>query len=468
MDLRHKVRRALRHPITEAVVALLIITSVVLILVEAWLERGHSYHRTVVYANDVLTLIFVIELFIRYYAERKKERFLRKCWYDILAVLPVFRALRFLRVLRLLRLYRVGIIATRRLRRFSTAFRVVRVEYVIIGLTILTVVLMGGLSIRVIEGRFNADFATMENALWFSVMTLIGAEPIGGTPQTTMGRAITVMMMLSGMTVFAVFIGTVSAIMFDLLQKVRLHGMELDELYDHVVICGWNQAGPLIVRELKNDDRYDHFVIISESEDIENEPLVQQLPDQVMTLVGDYTRIDCLKQAGIDRASVALLLADTTMEERSAQDRDARSVLAAMLIEKINTGIYTTVQLLNRDNEASLKEVGVEEIIVSEEYVGNIMATVTRNHGIVSMLDELFTTAYGHQFYRCEVPSNLVGMNIGEAISHLKRDHDATLLAVDVQEDSEGTSVKVNPPTDLKLEQEHIIYIAAPAPIGKS
>ncbi len=241
--------------------------------------------------------------------------------------------------------------------------------------------------------------------------------------------------------------------------------MELDDLYEHVVICGWNQAGPLVVRELMHDPRYDHFVIISENPNIESDPIVQEFPDQVMTLVGDYTRINCLKEAGGERASVALLLADSTIEERSAQDRDARTVLAAMLIEKLNADIHTTVQLLNRDNQASLKQVGVEEIIVSEEYVGNIMATVTRSRGIVSMLDELLTHAYGHQFYRCRLPSEMVGMNIGEAISHLKKEYDATLLAVDLQNGAGVNSVKVNPPTDLVLEETHFIYIAASGPI---
>jgi voltage-gated potassium channel len=465
MTLRRKVRAVLNHRVTESLVALLIVGSVALVLVEAWLVPTDPLTPTIKWTNDVFTLVFVIELFIRYYAEPRKDRFFRKCWYDILAVLPVFRGFRFLRVLRLLRLYRVGIIATRRLRRFSSAFRVVRVEYVIVGLTILTAVLMGAMSMRVFEGRINTDFATLDQSLWYSVLTLIAAEPVGGQPTTTMGRVVTLAMMLSGLTVFAVFTGTVSAVMIDTLRKVRLHGMELEDLHDHVVICGWNQAGPLIVRELMNDGNYEHFVIISENEDAESEAIVQEFPGQVMTLVGDYTRIDCLKKAGVERAKVSLLLADATMEERSAQDRDARTVLAAMLIEKLNVDIYTTVQLLNRNNEASLKQVGVEEIIVSEEYVGNIMATVTRNRGIVSMLDELLTTAYGHQFYRCRVPDEMIGMNIGDALSHLKKEYDATLLAVDLQTGARGSSIKVNPPTDLVLEESYFVYITASKPI---
>jgi voltage-gated potassium channel len=467
MNAQLKVRRALEHPITETVVALLIIVAVTLVLLEAWLPRTSQYYADLARANDILTVVFIVELMIRFYAEQRKERFVRKCWYDILAVLPVFRGFRFLRILRILRLFRVGIIATRRLRRFSAAFRVVRVEYVIIGLTILTVVLMGGMSIRFAEGAANPDFDSLDQSLWFSLMTLIAGEPVGGWPTTPLGRTVTVVMMLSGLTVFAIFTGTISAIMIDTLKKVRLHGMEIDDLHDHVVICGWNQAGPLIIDELLHDPNYQHFVVVTESDRVEEDPVIERYPGQVMTLQGDYTRIGTLRDAGIDRAAKALLLADETMEERSAQDRDARTVLAAMLIEKLNSEIYTTVQLLNRDNEASLRRVGVEEIIVSEEYVGHVMATVTKNRGIVSMLDELLTSEYGHQFYRCPVPDDIVGLTVGEAVSVLKTKYNATLLAVD-EGGREGIAqgIHVNPPGDMTLEDGFHVFIAASEPIA--
>ncbi|MGM0558421.1 MAG: NAD-binding protein [Myxococcota bacterium] len=464
MSAQRKVRRALEHPITESVVAVLIVTSVCLVLVEAWLSPTSEYFYPLSLANDIVTIVFIVELMIRFYAERRKERFLRKCWYDILAVLPVFRGLRFLR---LLRLFRVGIIATRRLRKVSAVFRVVRVEYVIIGLAILTVVLMGGLSMRFAEGAANPEFNRLDRSLWFALMTVIAGEPIGGWPTTTLGRTVTVVMMLSGLTVFAIFTGTISAIMIDTLKKVRLHGMEIDDLHDHVVICGWNQAGPLIIDELLHDPDYKHFVVVTESESVEDSPVVEQYPGQVLTLKGDYTRIDTLREAGIERAASALLLADETMEERTAQDRDARTVLAAMLIEKLNSEIYTTVQLLNRDNEASLRRVGVEEIIVSEEYVGHVMATVTKNRGIVSMLDELLTAEYGHQFYRCPIPDDLVGLTVGEAVSVLKTKYDATLLAVDAGGQPGTTdAVKVNPPGDMMLEEGFYLFIAASFPLS--
>lgn len=52
---------------------------------------------------------------------RKKRRFWRNYWLDILAVMPMIRAFRLLRLLRILRLLRAGILLNRSLGRLSCA-----------------------------------------------------------------------------------------------------------------------------------------------------------------------------------------------------------------------------------------------------------------------------------------------------------------------------------------------------------
>lgn len=457
-SLQRRVHRFMNHWVTEICVAVLIVGSVALLLVEAALEPSHPYFDLIVEINYGITVTFAVELSLRFYGHQKKSTFFRRYWYDLLALIPLFRVARFLRVFRLLRVFRFGVIAIRRLSRVTRMFRYVRVEYVIVGFLALTVVLMGGLSMRYVEPGFDS----LVDAMWFSLMTLVAAEPIGADPGTTFGKVVTVSIMLGGMTVFAVLIGTVSAVMVDTFRRLQLKPMALDDLEQHVLICGWNQAGPLVLEELvEADRRFENVVIVSERDDLDQLPIIQSHPSEVFTVQGDYTRVDVLQDAGIERASYAILLADSTIEERSSQDRDARSVLAAMLIEKINPGIYTTVQLLNRDNESSLAEIGVEEIIVSDEYVGNIMATVTKNRGIVAMLDELLTAKWGHQFYKDPVPEEFVGREVGDVLGPLKDRYDATLLGVDLQDPNARRSILVNPPRDLVLESEYRLFVTA-------
>ena len=454
----------MNHVATEVVVGILIVISVVLVVWEVSVPHDWPHFHQLERANDVITWVFVVELTLRFLAENRKRRFFRRFWIDIIAVLPLLRGLRILRVLRLLRLFRLGLMVSRHLRFFSTRASWLRIEYVLISFAIVVAIIMGALSIRFAEGRENSDFDTLEESVWFAVMTLIGGEPIGGVPRTRFGLVVATALMMGGLTVFAIFTGTVSAVMVDSLRNIRFRSMEVDELSNHVVLCGWNRAAEMVLDELIHESPYHHFVVVAERRDLEDNEYFRRHEHRVFLVVGDYTRIDVLRTAGVERADVAILLADETKEDRSSQDRDARTVLAAMLIEKLNTRIYTTVQLLNRDNETSLRRAGVEEVIVSDEYVGNIMASVVRNRGIVSVLDELLTAKRGHQFFKSKVPKKLVQKTVAEAMGILKADHDATLIAVD-----RGEGVKnilVNPPADLVLEADHAIIVAAAKAIG--
>lgn len=461
--MRDRIGRIMTDDRTELFVGLLIVISVALVVFEIGMDAAHPQHRNVVLINDAFTIIFVIELTLRFIGERRPARFFGSYWIDIIALIPVMRGFRILRVLRLFRLVPVvGKIVSRDMNFLAERFKFVRLEYVLLSLGMFVAVLMGALSMRFAEGKTNTDVDSLGDALWFAFLTVIAGEPIGAEPTTEFGRVVTASLMLIGLTVFAIFTGTVSAVMVDSLKGIKLRSVNMEDLSNHTVICGWNRAGVLILKELLNGST-DHVVVITESEATEEHEVLQRYRHQVDHIHGDFTRVDTLMRARIKHASNAILLSDDSKEDRSLQDRDARTVLAAMLIERLHPDIHTTVQLHNRDNVTSLKTGGVEQVIVSDEYVGSIMATVVRNRGVISVLDELLTTQHGSQFYRAELPKPLVGMTVIEAMKWLKTERDSTLIAVDTCDEKRG--LLVNPDADLRLEDSFEIITAGRKPL---
>lgn len=67
---------------------------------------------------QVMLVVFVADLWVKYRREGSLKRFVRYRWIDILLVIPWFRAFRFLKFIRLLRLFRVAL-QLERLRRKS-------------------------------------------------------------------------------------------------------------------------------------------------------------------------------------------------------------------------------------------------------------------------------------------------------------------------------------------------------------
>jgi voltage-gated potassium channel len=271
--------------------------------------------------------------------------------------------------------------------------------------------------------------------------------------------------MLGGLTVFAVFTGVVSAVMVQKLKGgLDVKEIEMEELKDHIIICGWNRSAGMIIEEFQADREFRRTPIVLIAEFDADPPInYEHINSSLLYILkGDYTRIEVLKQAGVDKAKIAFILPDKTIQ-RSDQDRDARSVLAALIIEKLNKKIFNCVELLNRDNETHLRMAGVEEVIVSDEYSGNIMAAAAKNYGIISVLNELFTSKYGNQFFKLEVPSSWVGKNSMELYVWLKETFNAILLSVENHKNKTHNALDsmVNPEKDyIFREGDHIIVIS--------
>jgi len=465
MTFRTRLDRFINHKYTDIAVVVFILLSILFLLIEINLEisaPGGTY-RFCVYANDVITLIFIIELLIRFYTFRSKRRFFKAYWLDILAVLPVLRPFRILRVFRLLRIFRMGLLLNRRLFSVSAIFREGIKEYFIVFFIIIMIVLTGAMSIRLIEGDVNPSFHTFHEAVWWSIMSLISAEPINTTPVTFWGKIIVVVLMIGGLTLFAVFTGVVSAVMVQKLKGgLDVREVELNELKNHIILCGWNRTAVMIIEELQSDKEYQHTPIVVIAEFQEDSPLDYKNinRDLIYILKNDYTKIEVLKRAGVLKAKIAILLPDKTIE-RSDQDRDARTVLAALIIEKLNNKIFTCVELLNRDNETHLQMAGVEEVVVSDEYAGNIIAAAAKNHGIISVLNELFTSKYGNQFYKIKVTSSWIGKSATDLFMWLKNQYNAVLLSVEKGDEGGSAHPVVNPDSRYIFGNgDHIIVIS--------
>lgn len=464
--LKSRLDRFIHAPQTELVLTLLILLAVILVIAEVAIEGTDVSYQLVHFTQDLLTGIFIIELAIRYFVARKKQRFFRNYWLDIIAVIPFFRAFRLLRLLRMLRLLRAAILLNRNLHRVSSPLAASLGAQIGVFLIIGLIILIGAMAIYLLEGKNNQAFSSLADALWWSFFTLVSGEPIGGEPQTAAGRFVTLMVMIGGLTMFAVFTGVVSAVMMQRLKIVMdVKNLELDELRNHIVICGWNRSGHLIIEELHADPSMKSYpiVVIAEFTETPEQELKRVDLSQLYFKVGDYTIIDVLESVGIYHASRAILLADST-HPRSDQDRDARTVLAALTIEKLNPGIYTCAQLLDRKNNVQLRVAGVEDVIVAAELASHLIATSVRNQGSVDVLAELLTVQMGNQFYNVSLPEQWVGMSFWEVAQILKDEFDTILLAIERQTKGSRETI-VNPPKDKPvLPGDHLVVIARSLP----
>ncbi len=408
--------------------------------------------------NYAITALFALELVLRYAAAGSKKRFFREFWVDILAVLPLLRTLRFARLLRLLRLLRIlrliGIFS-RYASSFPYIFRRGAIEYMMVcGLILLTVLFSTG-AILALE-QDNPQLDSFEKAFWYSIYTLLAGEPIAETPHRSLGgHLVAVSVMFMALTVFAMFTGTVSAFMVD---RLRRDGrmVQWDEICDHLILCGWNRRAEIVVREFCTalpHNRQPIVVITELGANIEmTDP---KLRKRVFFLHDDFTRVEALEQAGIQRAKTCVILSDAA-GNRSEQDVDARTILAALTVEKLNPRVYTCAELHNRAYGSHLEMGHVNDYVVSGEYSGFLLAQAALYQGFVNVFSELLTHEHGNQFCHLKLSDHWKGTSFLDLMIHVKSKHNAILVAVR----RSGESFQLNPHDYQFQGDEQVVVIA--------
>ncbi|MCO6459157.1 MAG: ion transporter [Pirellulaceae bacterium] len=486
------------RPAVELAIGLLVLVSVALTLVEfTWLAEPTDARDQLLLArieliNDLITLLFGVELSLRYLAAPSKRRFFREYWLDILAVLPlfrVFRAARVVRLLRLARLLRLFGVASRLSSHFPYIMRRGFVEFAFVcGMLALTV-LFGTGAMMYFEGgrrgakpggesgpeaggtsgtpRQAADASvadvdqpspgeaafTLERSFWFSVYSLLAGEPIPAPPDTLGGRVVAVFVMFMGLTIFAMLTGTVSAFMVDRLQSEG-HSVDWEHLHGHIIVCGWNSKAEIIVREYRASHVSETPIAVIAQ--LDHQP--QLPPDahrQAWFLNDDFTRVTALQKAGIDRASTCIILSDMS-QGRSEQDADARTILAALTVEKLNPHVYTCAELLNGDYASHLQMGHVNDYVVSGEYSAYMLAQAAMNRGLVEVITELMTYQRGNGFYRLALPAAWHGKTFQEAFETLKRRHNVILVGVQPR----GGKMQVNPAQHTFAAGDDVVVIS--------
>lgn len=464
---RHAVDRFLNHPLSELVLIALILTAVFAVLGEE-ATRGSPSNAWFRHLSDALAVVFAVELTLRFLVAPSKRTFFYRYWLDILAILPLYRPLRLFRVLMLLRLFRAGVLLNRRMRFLGGVLRSTLAEITIVATISAMFVLVGSVIVHANAGGVRLDSAGLdptglEAAMWYAVFTLIGGEPIGGMPASSLGRLVTLGLMLGGLTVFGVFVGTVSATMTSVLaQRLEVDMMHSGDLNDHVVVCGWNPAGATMLEELVDPTRPNRLIVVVGEHTDEPTDLarLRTRHQQLRFQRGDYTRIDVLEGLGIRRAAAVVILTDM-WGERTDADRDARTVLTALTLERMSPGIFVCAELINSQHEDLLRMAGVEAVVIRDWYAGVLMGSIGRNRGLAAVLSDLLTKTTGNAFHEVVVPARLAGSTVLALHQELKKSHGAVLVSL---EPKTGTAI-VNPDGGTKVGAGDKLMVIAPAPV---
>lgn len=438
---------------------LLILLSVVLILVEIFASLQPHQLLSIQMVNDALTMIFIVELSLRWLISTSNSSFLRNFWIDILAVVPMFRIFRIGRILRIIRLFRVfsiGATLQGRLSFFNRIFENRLVEFGTIASFVLFAIIFGAVGFTQFEIGVSETVKTPVEAFWKSLFSMMSGE-YADHPKSLGGKLVFVVLLIFEMGVFAMLTGTFSAIMVEKLKENAMHKpSNPDELNKHIIICGFSAKAAILANEFLLDPAFSNseILLVSEKADLEALRAKKVKTDRISILKEDFTRMETLKKAGVVRAVAAVILSEDG-ENRTTQDIDARTILAALTIEKLNPKIHTSAEIYNEEYATHLKMGGVEDVVIQGEVSGKLLARISMHEGLLAFFKDLLSRESGNTLTFIDPPKEVIGLMSEDAAAMLIKELRFTMVGIKPKNEP----LIVNPHKHLISSTDEILVI---------
>jgi voltage-gated potassium channel len=376
---------------------------------------------------------------------------------DLLSILPLFMPsddlgfFRILRLLRLLRLYRIFIYHDP-LEKLGKAFSNNSLLYWVASSMVGSTILLGAVAFYIAEADSNTGVKGPFDAVWWTVVTLTTVGYGDTVPSTLIGRVVAMVLMLSGVILFAIFTGVMSQTLVGYLLDVRKERIRMSSTVNHVVICGWSRRGAMIAAELRHLLPDEEIIIFADRE----EPM--DLPDGVIFLRGDACKEAELGKIRLGMARSVVVLAP---EGDSLPVSDGYTALVVYTVRsferklaaqgiKRTVPIHVCAELMDPENFDHLKGAGADEVVHTALVGSNLLAHSSLKPGMAPVVTELLSW-WGQGLDVDPVPAEFgVDLPFRQVANQMQERFGFMVVGVMTADDR----LSLNPPGDRKVRAD--------------
>ena len=253
-------------------------------------------------------------------------------------------------------------------------------------------------------------------------MTIITISTVGYAeivPLSQTGRALTIIIIILGITVGAYTIGLlVRAFVEGELAKIvgrRIVQKQISSLKDHFIVCGYGRIGRIMCSEFAADNI--DFVVIEQDpatrEEIENQ--------RYLCIEMDATSEEALLAAGIMNAKGIA----------TAVNSDANNVFITMTAKSLRPDIFVLARASEEKNEDKLLRAGASRVVSPYMIGARRMAQMLKKPTVVDFIDiAMMGSHLGLMMEEAKIgpKSNLIGKNLID--SQLRKDFGVIIVAI--------------------------------------
>ena len=268
-------------------------------------------------------------------------------------------------------------------------------------------------------GYYFVEHMPLFEAFYMTIITITTVGFAEVIPLSQIGRTITVIIIILGISVGAYTIGVLVRALVEG-ELVKIFGRikvqkQVSGLKNHFLICGFGRIGRIICDELEADN-IDFVVIEQDSQVIEH---IQAR--KYLYLEMDATGEEALMQAGIMKAKGIV----------TAVNNDANNVFITMTAKSLRSDVFVLARASEEQNEAKLFRAGANRVVSPYLIGGRRIAQMLKKPTVVDFIDiAMMGSHLGLMMEEASIgdKSSLIGKNLID--SNLRRDYGVIIVAI--------------------------------------
>lgn len=319
---------------------------------------------------------------------------------------------------------------------------------IVLALSLMVLVLVFG----VMGYRLLAGYTWIE-AFYMTIITVTTVGFSEVRPLDADAKIFTVFLIVTSVFIFGFAISVVTEYLLarnsiEALKKKRVK-KQIDNLSNHVVVCGFGRNGMQAADKLMAYKK--PFVVIEK-----NKEIIERHSDEVLFVEGDANEDEVLLEAGIDRAHYLI----------TAVPDDAANLFIVLSARQLNKNLFIISRASQVTSQKKLVFAGADKVIMPDKIGGDHMASLVVMPDLITFMDKLSVEGeHTTNLEEVEIEdfTNQVDCNSLRDLD-LRRKTGCTIIGYI---DPNGTCI-INPEADLKLEPKgKVIVLGRPEQIRK-
>ncbi len=226
-------------------------------------------------------------------------------------------------------------------------------------------------------------YVSFTDAIYYTTVTLSTTGYGDIAPVSTTARMVNAFVVTPARIAFLVLlIGTTLEVLASQGREMIRVSRWRKHMGNHVVVIGYGTKGRSAVETLINNGQDREQIVIV---DTAQAAIDDANADGLAVVVGDATRRDILRRAGVSRSDQVII---TT-------DRDDSNVLATLTVRQLNPDAFIVSAVREQENAPLMKQSGADSVITSSDAVGRLLGLSSLSPTLGSVMEDLLTYGEG-------------------------------------------------------------------------